>query len=658
MALLLLFYFIRRTALTIVMAINTIPIDPRVIDIDSRRFASVEKALVELITNSDDSYSRLEKAGVPVSGRICIHYERHMAGAMLVVADQGEGMFLEKARHSLTYGGAHSSLARGEGGGRGYFGRGLKQAIYGMGYGWIETIQAGRYARIDLFRGEDGGYLYDDGEGDRPAKDTDYARLGVSENGTRVAIVVDNPQVNISQYRSIHQSIVNNIYLREMLERRQVELVRIQQGRATEHKSHIRFEEPPATVLMGPDQAGQFTHDQTAYPFTLTLKRAQGTELTLRGDERTNGLLVLSGVAILDCQFFNYENQVGTEYLFGTVNCPALIEKLGQGMAIISDEREGLNKKEPFVAAFFRAVTKMITPAVMVEREKLKHLDHATASGRTSQMIEHLLGRMNRAAVQDLHIALPHAGNPDSVAEAMDLPAALRFTTPFYYRKPKHPFHVSLLVDPAQLDGDDVLHVEYGLSDNMQIEPSPKEIPIDKLADQQRFVWTVTSDTPGDHGEISVRSENYWAWCELVVSDHASGHTDGRAHPGHQGHSKHHHTARHALARDHGETMFIGYDFRNLGNDLERAVYSPEERKIIINTGAPTVQLYVDGRGRFRDSARLLLAELFMNVISNELARHIIEKSGQQANTESFHAAKMDIIRRYGNDIHLSFFHD
>ena len=45
------------------MAIATLPVDQRVIDIDSRRFSSVEKALVELITNSDDSYVRLEKMG-------------------------------------------------------------------------------------------------------------------------------------------------------------------------------------------------------------------------------------------------------------------------------------------------------------------------------------------------------------------------------------------------------------------------------------------------------------------------------------------------------------------------------------------------------------------------------------------------------------------
>jgi len=109
------------------------------------------------------------------------------------------------------------------------------------------------------------------------------------------------------------------------------------------------------------------------------------------------------------------------------------------------------------------------------------------------------------------------------------------------------------------------------------------------------------------------------------------------------------------MPRDHGEDMFVGYEFRNLNNELDRAVYSPKERKILINTAAPTVQLYVDGRGHFRDSARLLLAELFMDVISDELARWSIEKSGQKGDFEAYHTAKQDIIRRYGNEIHLSF---
>ncbi|HRQ47715.1 MAG TPA: ATP-binding protein [Rhodocyclaceae bacterium] len=627
------------------MTIGAIPVDQRVIDIDSRRFASVEKALVELITNSDESYARLERAGVPVTGRITVKYERHQGGALLMVADQAEGLSFERAAAVLTYGGAHSPLARGEGNGRGYFGRGLKQAVYGLGYGWIETIHGGRLSRIELFRADNGGYLYDDCGGDRPVESTDRDRLEIDGNGTRVTIVIANAHVSVSQFRTLVSAVTNNIYLRDVLERRGVELLSVHQGKVAERSGRVRFEEPPAQVLLGPEQAGSFVYEEQDYPFAVTLKRALDAELVLKGDERTNGLIVLSGMAVLDCQLFEYENQVGTEYLFGTVTCPALIEKLGQGMAIISDEREGLNARNPFVESFARAVSRMLAPHVLAEQEKLRHLERAATSGRTSQMIEHLLHRMSVAAIHDMGIVLSPSFERDAGAESdAEQPAALRFTTPFYYRKPQHAFHVALLIDPRQFSGDEVLRFEYSLPDSMRIEFAPTEIPVCELRDAGRIEWTIVGDV-ADRGEISVRAGAFWAWCEIVVAENASGHRHHGATP----------AAKRSVPRDHGMEMFMGYEFRNLDNELERAVYDPQARKIIINTGAPTVQLYVDGRGYFRDSARLLLAELFMDVISDELARYAVRKSGQEDSVAAFHAAKQGIVRKYGSEIHLSF---
>ncbi|MCU1517034.1 MAG: ATP-binding protein [Pseudarthrobacter sp.] len=657
------------------MTVAEIQVDQRVIGIDSRRFASVEKALVELITNSDDSYARLEKTGASVTGRIHVGYERHLAGAVLMVSDEAEGMSFEQAGRILSYGGAHSPLSRGEGAGRGYFGRGLKQAIFGLGHGWIETIQNGRFTRIDIFRGENGGYLYDDDGADRRAFPADYARLGIpvgggsdtapdstgsgagdGGNGTRVTIVVDNPHVTITQHATLLQALSDNIYLRDVLSRRSVELVHGRPANADYGSERILFQEPPATVLVGPDQPGSFNVDGAEYPFTVTLKLSQGVELTLRGDERTAGLVVESGMAVLDCQLFEYENQVGTEYLFGTVRCAALTEMLGRGRAIISDEREGLNLKDPFVAAFSRAVSRMIAGAVQAEKEKLTHLERATTSGRTAEMIERLLQRMSEAAVVDLGLeTVPALLNEDGTTAAEDLPAALRFTTPFYYRPPGRPFHIALLLDPAQLPDGGTLTFEIGVPGSLRIEPAPAPVPVHALGETRRLEWTVTGGQPGDRGEITVRAGDYWALCEVVIAEHASYRSgDQPPHPAIAPNGATQAPA-HRASRDHGVDLFTGYDFRNLHNTADRAVYSAGERKVIINTAAPTVQLYVDGRGRFRDSARLLLAELFLDVISDELARRRVEQRGHAADLEAFQAAKRDIIRRYGSDIHRTF---
>ncbi len=635
------------------MAINAIPVDQRVIDIDSRRFASIEKALVELVTNSDDSYSRLERGGHAGSGRIVVQYERHRHGALLTVADQAEGLPFDKACAILSYGGAHSLLAQGTTGGRGYFGRGLKQAIFGLGSGWLETIHDGRLARIELFRGEDGAYLYDDGGHDREASIADRERLGVPANGTRVAIVIDNPQASISQFGALVQALANNIYLRDVLARRALEVVQLKDGVEVGRSARVQFDEPPAVVLLGPELPGQFQHEHQSWPFTLTLKRALDAELVPRGDERTSGLLVLSGTAVLDCQFFDYENQIGTECLFGTLRCPALIDQLAQGEAVISDERAGLNPKAPIVAALYRAVSRLIAPHVQAEQDRLRHLDRATTSGRTAHMIEHLLERMSLAAIQDFGIVHPLAesvpGSGDDPAAAVSEPAALRFSTPFYYRRPDHAFHVRLLVDPGQLDAVVALKVEATLSAGLVLEPPPASIPLAELGAGGEIVWTVGAAAAGERGELVVRAGDYLAWCEIVIAEQAVGRTH---HPERRARGTPH---RSRAPRDHGEAMFAGYAFRWLGRDADRAVYSPRERMVLINTAAPTVQLYVDGRGNFRDSARLLLAELFLEVIAAELARYRIDIAGHAADVNAFLAAKRDIVCRYGSDIHRSF---
>ena len=639
------------------MAVGAIPIAQRVIGIDSRRFSSIEKALVELITNCDDSYSRLEQGGAHVSGHVQVRYERYLSGAVLDVTDQAEGMSFERASAILTYGGAHSPLSRGEGSGRGYFGRGLKQAVFGLGHGWIESVKAGRLTRIDLFRGTDGDFLFDDNGGDRPATGTDHDRLGIAGNGSRVTIVVDNPNATVSYYRTLVRAVADNFSLRDVLARRRVDLVHLQGEREIECNEQVHFEEPPAVLLVGPDQEEKFTFDHQDYPYSVTLQRSKSVELTMSGDDRTNGLVVVSGLAVFDCQLFEYENQVGTEYLFGIVRCPALTERLGRGEPIISDEREGLNPKDPFVVAFSRSVSALLSEYVLAEREKLKQLDHASTSDRTAHMIDRLLHHLSQSAVQDLGIASVRPQPARSPRTEAEPATALRFTTPFYYRPPGHPFRVSLLLDPEQLAGPEELTLDHTFPASLHIEPALRGIPTAELTGVDRLEWTLVGDSADARGEITARAGRFWAWCEVVLADHASaprpeGPTSSRTQRREAAAGR---DAARGTPRDHGEDLFVGYELRFLPDVLDRAVYRSDDRTIVINTGAPTVQLYLDGRGHFRDSARLFLAELFLDVIADELARRWVQQTGREGARNSYHDAKQRMINRYGAEVHRSF---
>ncbi len=621
------------------MAISSLPVDQRVIDIDSRRFSSIEKALVELITNTDDSYSRMESKGEAADGKVLISYERHQNGALLTVTDHAEGMWFERIKSVLSYGGAHSLMAQGQAGGRGYFGRGLKQAVYGLGHGWIESIYEGQYARVDLFRGETGEYLFDDWDKGRDVKDTDYRRLTIPEggNGTRVTIVVENPLTNIPYFSSLTKTITNNIYIRDILSRRSVEITNINPAAKLEASVVLRYEEPESQTLLGPNDLGTFKYEGEIHEFELTLKKSLNKELVLRGNERTSGLLVVSGTAVLDCQFFQYENQLGTEYLYGSVSCPSLSEMLSKGMPIISDERDGLNMKDPFVMAFSDAVSKMIGSFIRNEQLRLSHFDHASTSKRTTEMIGKVLKKMNEIATDQLGIVV-QAG-PGSWFGTGEV---LRFSTPFYYRKVSHPFRITLYVDKTQLLDQDILTFEYELPDSMDAVPDRQAMAVADLPVDGRIQWEVTGNEIGDKGRITVSCGAYNAASEIVIAEDASG--KGYGHPG----------VKQEASGDAGNavSLFRGYDLRNLNNEMVRAEYSPAERLILINTEAPTVRLYVSGQGHFKDGARLLLAELLLDVITDELARYYIDRTAEKGQPEAYDQAKQDLIRRYGVEVH------
>jgi hypothetical protein len=627
------------------VAILTLPVDQRVIDIDSRRFASIEKAIVELITNSDDSYSRLEHHDLPVSGKIIISYERHQNGAVLTVSDQAEGMAFPTLHSILSYGGAHSQMARGEASGRGYFGRGLKQAIYGLGHGWIESLYKGRYSRVDLFHAENGAYLFDDWDLDRAAEEKDYKSMRIPQegNGTQVTIVIENPQTNVPYFSSLVTAVVNNIYLRDILRRRQVEILNLNQAKSKVTSLLLRYEEPESEILIGPEVYETFSYEGKNYPFSLTLKKALNTDLVLKGDERTNGLLVISGTAVFDCQFFQYENQLGTEYLFGTVNCPGLAEMLAKGNPVISDEREGLNLKQPFVASFADAVSKKISDYIKREQIRLSHVDHATTSKRTQIMIENVLQRMNKIAVGDLGIILsPGPGSGKYGPFDTGRPAVIRFSTPFYYRKAAHPFHVALIVDREQLLDQEILSIAYQLPDSIQLEPRIEGLAVKDLPEDGRFEWTVAGSEIGAKGKIEVTSGPYSASGEIVIGENSSGKGYG------------HFSGKPSAPwnMDNSVDLFRGFELRNLSNDMDRAVYQADERLILINTEAPTVRLYVNGQGHFKDGARLLLAELLLDVITDELARLYVDRTTHKGQAEAYKQAKQDLVRRYGVEIH------
>ena len=102
---------------------------------------SVFDALVELITNSNDSFRKLESAKkLAYPGNISIYITRRTLGRCesIIVSDDASGMDNEELLKAIEFAGETSGFSEGKKV-RGFFGRGLKESIIALGEGLIIT---------------------------------------------------------------------------------------------------------------------------------------------------------------------------------------------------------------------------------------------------------------------------------------------------------------------------------------------------------------------------------------------------------------------------------------------------------------------------------------------------------------------------------------
>jgi len=168
-------------------------------------------ALVELVTNSDDSYRRLENAGFKADGRIIIELVRRYEGSVIRVMDYAEGFDESRMDERVGgYGGDTSGFTEKDAG-RGYWGRGLKEAMIAMGFGSVESIRDDFLHKCTL---EHLNY-----KRNNPIKITRAIRnnLGVKENGTVVTLKAVNEGIRMPQFETLKHSLEYYYSLRDIM---------------------------------------------------------------------------------------------------------------------------------------------------------------------------------------------------------------------------------------------------------------------------------------------------------------------------------------------------------------------------------------------------------------------------------------------------------
>jgi hypothetical protein len=312
-------------------------------------------AIIELVTNSDDSYKRT-KAPKDEIIEIFVKRKRKIDGALgeIEISDRAEGISFPRLPKIFEYGGETSGYGSSRSI-RGFFGRGLKEACVALGSGEILTSKDARISYA-ILKVDDGQIRYQSSKRDYPISSPEIKGLEgkfylhiPSPNGTIIKISCTNEDMKIFDWEKFINQLCQHYALREIIQRQHVELHYQDDGQKV-HKLHLEF---PSKNIRGQlkykgkevelSKSGAIAY-VTIYEAEHMLDRPPHTEHSLAGfTVKTNDIPI-------DHYIFGYDYDPCAYYFYGTIECGWIADQLRKGKAqgLLSTTREGLNWRSEF----------------------------------------------------------------------------------------------------------------------------------------------------------------------------------------------------------------------------------------------------------------------------------------------------------------------
>jgi hypothetical protein len=402
------------------MAIKEIPIakPSRLIMQDAK--AAIQHfcdAIVELVTNSDDSYKRLESEKKSCTGEIEIYVEREKGGKVkeFYVKDFAEGIPKENLEKVIAFGEETSGFIKGKSV-RGLFGRGLKQAIIALeGEAEIFTRKDGEISKAKIWwdpKQKKALYEIFENNNYKPPLPEVEKFMRQKRNGTLILIKVKtkDQKYKIPEYERFKTQISNHYALRDInaSEKRNIKLIFIDRGKKNlKAESKIEFHEPEGelkfnNIIKIPRYGDeiQLRIKEAAQPLTTKSPRYDPFCKA--------GILIKTKGAILDNQLFRFENDPVAYYFVGEAYCEGIAKKIEEACKeyketeIIDEKRKGLNWRSSYCQAIQKSIEKILEPLIEEKKKELEEKEARKIPQSRKKMMDKLCDFLNQLAKKEI----------------------------------------------------------------------------------------------------------------------------------------------------------------------------------------------------------------------------------------------------------------
>lgn len=568
------------------------------------------KALVELITNCDDSYRRIEGQGLATTGNIIVEVVRKHKNSIFRVIDQAEGFDTQTMDERVGgFGTNTSGLTKGVDV-RGFFGRGLKEAILGLGNGSVESVKNNYLYQCTL--NEDAFY-----EREEPVKLNKEKKkkiadeFGINENGTIIAITVTKDGVNIPQIDTLAQQLERYFSLRDInsSEKRSVYLIeKDERGRTKKNKVKLEYMFPLGEEILNKKNIS--LGDYSSATIDLQIFKATDT-LSQDGPCREGGILIKGKTAIHDVTLFGFEDNPYAQKIFGRLRCKYIDELLKKEEPILSDRRDGLDWHYQLCKDLKNVVEKELKPIVEEIKKKEESQKKLIENEKTRQRFFTAIEKINQIALQELGAEGEGRSKDKEGIPSSPPPNGFDFMPEYYHIIAGNRATLTLkAVVPWVIPSGSVVNVESD-SDDIKIENKlftvKEEDAIDGLIVLNPKIY---GKRVGTEAIITARTKDFKAEAFIKVVAAIE--------------KKDKHKERKGKTRE-GLFNDIQYD-PSLGPHV-RHYFDKEASIIKISSKHPSVEVYLGPNGEGQDAlhCQVLVAELVTDAVCRELARRKAE---------------------------------
>ncbi len=598
------------------------------------------RALVELITNSDDSYRRLAASGLPVTGNIVVEVVRKFKNSIFRVIDQAEGFDAKTMDDRVGgFGSDTSGLTKGLDV-RGFFGRGLKEAILGLGCGRVDSIVDGIHFECSL--DEDARYRRKDPpvKINKETKMEFSERYGINGNGTIITITVKKDGVIIPQIDNLIYQLERYYSLREInaSDKRKIYIIEKDEKDKTKKSQILQYKEPVGKEVLYKkdliiDGFPESKLDMCIYKATVPL--------TQDGTCREGGILIKGKNSIHDITLFGFDGNPYAQKIFGEISCKYIDDLLKKEESILSDRRDGLDWTHPFCKAIKQRCEKelkVIIDEIKKEEESLKKI---IENEKTRQRFQATIEKINKIALTELGEEGAGSLKIKSGDSAALPPSGFDFIPDYYDIIAGHKTTLTLRATvPWILKIGSIITIECD-SEDITIENKIFSIKEENVVDGLvTFNPRIYGKRVGVDAIITANADGLKAEAMLRIVAKID--------------TKKEHKHKKGLSKD---GLFNDIKFDPTLPKQIRHYFDKETKNIKISTKCPSVEAYLGPSGEGQDElhCQVLIAEL----VSDSVCRQIASKKAETGRlailgeaTEAVNREHYRLISEYAHVIH------